>query len=137
MRTKENKREREKEREKERERTKKHYAKQNKVHHLKRRRKAWKSTFGDFSSSLLPSKVERRSQWKRRRRRRRRRKGERSAPSWKRVEMKSAAIFLPSWAGSDNTRAKAIEKTSGSYCKVNIKRTHKQRTIKRYQNTNR
>ena len=43
--------------------------------------------------------------------------------------------FLPACAGSDHARPQAIEKTSGSYCRVNIKKTHKQRTKKRYQNT--
>ena len=83
--------------------------------------------------SPLPSKVERRSQWMRRRRRRW--KGDRPAPSCKRIKRKGAAISQPAWAGSDQARAQAMRKTSGSYCRVNIKKTHKQRTEKRNQNT--
>ena len=41
---------------------------------------------------------------------RRRRKGDRSAPSWKRIETTGAAIPLPAGAGSSHARAQANEK---------------------------
>ena len=86
------------------------------------------------SSSPLPSKVEGRSQW-RRRRRRRRRKGERSAPSWNESRRRAPPSLFLRGPEVVTPALKQLRKTSGSYCRVNIKKTHKQRTKKRYQNT--